>query len=65
MSLDQVPSHYAYMTRMVLMLFHESALPNVASIEVEPEWGHTTQIRYNNGSTRMTYGNDIGLNPGA
>jgi hypothetical protein len=65
MSTQTIPRHYAYVTRMVLRLFREGALSNVASVEVEPEWGYTTRLRYRNGATRITYGNDIGLNAGA
>lgn len=61
----EIPRHYAYVTRMVIDLYHSSALSDVISVEVEPEWGYTTRIRYSNGATRMTYGNDIGLNAGA
>jgi D-alanine-D-alanine ligase-like ATP-grasp enzyme len=59
------PRHYAFVTRMVIELFRRRALPDVASIEVEPEWGYATRIVYRGGETRMTYGNDIGLNSGA
>jgi D-alanine-D-alanine ligase-like ATP-grasp enzyme len=60
-----VPRHYAFVTRMVVELFRCGALPDVASLEVEPEWGYVTRIAYRGGETRMTYGNDIGLNSGA
>jgi D-alanine-D-alanine ligase-like ATP-grasp enzyme len=60
-----VPRHYAFVTRMVIELFQRGDLPDVASIEVEPEWGYVTRIAYRGGETRMTYGNDIGLNSGA
>jgi D-alanine-D-alanine ligase-like ATP-grasp enzyme len=60
-----VPRHYAFVTRMVIELFRAGALPDVQSIEVEPEWGYATRISYRGGETRMTYGNDIGLNSGA
>lgn len=60
-----VPRHYAFVTRMLIELFRRGALPEVASIEVEPEWGYATRISYRGGETRMTYGNDIGLNSGA
>lgn len=60
-----VPRHYAYVTRTLIELFRRGALPCVASIEVEPEWGYVTRIAYRGGETRMTYGNDVGLNSGA
>jgi D-alanine-D-alanine ligase-like ATP-grasp enzyme len=50
---------------MVIRLFREGALSNVSSVEVEPEWGYTTRLRYRSGAIRITYGNDIGLNAGA
>lgn len=60
-----VPRHYAFVTRMVVELFDRGDLPDVASIEIEPEWGYATRIVYRGGETRMTYGNDVGLNCGA
>jgi D-alanine-D-alanine ligase-like ATP-grasp enzyme len=60
-----IPRHYHYVTRMLLDLFRSSALPDVVSVEVEPEWGYTTRIRYRDGRARLTYGNDVGLNPGS
>jgi D-alanine-D-alanine ligase-like ATP-grasp enzyme len=62
---DDVPLHYTYVVRTLIDLYRRSALPAVASIEVEAEWGYTARIHYRDGSTRMTYGNDIGLNSGA
>jgi D-alanine-D-alanine ligase-like ATP-grasp enzyme len=60
-----IPPHYPYVTRMALELYECGALPDVASIEVEPEYGYATRITYRCGARRMTYGNDVGLNPGA
>lgn len=63
--LAQAPAHYPYVTRMAMKLFASAALPDVEAIEVEPDWGYATRIVYRSGATRMTYGNDIGLNSGA
>ncbi len=60
-----IPRHYAFVTRTLLELFSNDMLANVAAVEVEPEWGYASRIRYTNGATRLTYGNDIGLNSGA
>jgi len=60
-----VPSHCPYVTRMVTSLFAEGALTNVVALEIEPEYGYVTRMRYTNGAYRMTYGNDVGLNSAA
>jgi D-alanine-D-alanine ligase-like ATP-grasp enzyme len=60
-----VPRHYHYVTRVLVDLFRASALPDVVSVEVEPKWGYATRIRYRGGETRLTYGSDVGLNPGS
>lgn len=59
------PRHFPYVTRTLLDLLSHDLLPNVKRVTVEPEWGYTARIEYRDGSTRMTYGNDIGLNPAA
>jgi D-alanine-D-alanine ligase-like ATP-grasp enzyme len=57
--------HYAYVTRSAIRLFNQGVLTNVRSIDVEPEYGYTTRLTYDDGSHRITYGNDLGLNSGA
>ncbi len=59
------PDHYAYVTRRAMHLLSVGELPNVLSIDVEPKYGYTTMINYIDGSHRITFGNDLGLNPGA
>ncbi|GAA3219409.1 hypothetical protein [Actinocorallia longicatena] len=60
-----IKRHYPYVTRKLLELREEGMLPNVAGIEVEPEYGYVTRVRYTNGAVRLTRGNDVGLNSGA
>ncbi len=48
-----------------MRLFNEGRLTNVANVLVEPVDGRVTRIEYSDGSFRITYGNDLGLNPGA
>lgn len=60
-----VQRHYPFVTRMAAELFNSGALSNVENIEIEPEFGYTTRIRYTGGRVRMTRGNDVGLNSGA
>lgn len=60
-----VPRHFPYVTRILLELYRRGALPEVVSVTVEPEYGYATRIRYRSGNVRTTFGNDIGLNPGA
>lgn len=57
--------HYAYVTRSAIELFNKGRLTNVDNIDVEPGYGYVTRLTYNNGSHRITYGNDLGLNTGA
>lgn len=57
--------HYAYVTRSAIRLFNERLLSSVTGIDVEPDYGYLTRLRYNDGSVRITYGNDLGLNSGA
>lgn len=57
--------HYAYVTRMIVDLYNDRRLTNVTNVVVEPDYGYVTQLTYIDGSTRITYGNDIGLNSGA
>ena len=57
--------HYSYVSRSLIRLFEAGVLTNVAAIIVEPEYGYFSRITYKDGSHRITYGNDLGLNPGA
>jgi glutathione synthase/RimK-type ligase-like ATP-grasp enzyme len=60
-----IPSHYPYVTRMVVTLWRAGLLTNVDGVEIEPEFGYVTRLRYTNGSYRVTRGNDVGLNSAA
>ncbi len=57
--------HYSYVTRSIIRLFNQGTLTNVATVDVEPEYGYTTRLNYVDESVRITYGNDLGLNTGA
>lgn len=57
--------HYPFMTRSLIDLYNKGTLTNVAGILVEPEYGYMSRIKYINDSYRITFGNDLGLNPGA
>jgi D-alanine-D-alanine ligase-like ATP-grasp enzyme len=61
----QAREHYPYVARRLIRLFNEGVLTNVRSIDIEPEYGYVTRINYIDGSHRVTYGNDLGLNVGA
>jgi len=58
-------AHYPYVTRALLQLFAEGALTNVTGVVVEPVYGYIARITYNDGTHRITYGNDLGLNTSA
>jgi D-alanine-D-alanine ligase-like ATP-grasp enzyme len=60
-----IPRHYPYVSRMLLELFQEGQLPDVSSIEAEERYGYAVRITYADGGIRLTFGNDVGLNPGA
>lgn len=57
--------HYPYVTRSILRLLGKGALTNVTSVDVEPDYGYVTRLSYTDGSHRITYGNDLGLNNAA
>ena len=54
-----------FVARVLTELFEAGRLTEVASVEVEPEWGYKSRITYRSGAVRMTSGNDVGVNPGA
>ncbi len=60
-----VKQGFPFVTRMIALLFNEGFLPNVLSVEIEPEYGYVTRLTYLDGSVRMTRANDVGLNSGA
>ncbi len=59
------PRHFPYVTRSIISLFNAGKLTTVDSIDVEPHWGQYVLITYSDGSRRITYGNDLGLNTGS
>ena len=56
---------YPYETRLIMELFDNGHLPNVASIEVEPQFGLAVRVLYRNGAVRMIHESDLGLNLGS
>lgn len=56
---------YPYITRSVIDLYNAGRLDAVTSIFVEPEYGYFVQLTYRDGSRRITFGNDLGLNTGS
>ncbi len=67
-SLSNIPEprdHYPYVTRSLLRLYETGALEQIVDIDVEPDYGYVSRITYQDGSHRITYGNDLGLNTGA
>jgi D-alanine-D-alanine ligase-like ATP-grasp enzyme len=57
--------YYTYVIRSLIRLFSEGRLDAIASIDVEPLYGYVARIHYRNGTVRVVYGNDLGLNTGA
>lgn len=60
-----IKKHYPYVTRSLLRLFNDGKLTNVSSVNVEPDYGYVARINYIDGTFRITYGNDLGLNTSA
>jgi len=54
--------HYPYITRSLIRLFEEGKLTNIKDIIVEPEYGYVSRINYIDGTFRIIYGADLGLN---
>ncbi len=65
MIIPKEKAHYTYVTRRILHLLQLGKLDNVVGVEVEPEYGYLTKLTYTDGSHRITYGNDLGLNNAA
>lgn len=61
----ETTDHFPYVTRSLLRLYEEGHLSNVTAIDVEPDYGYVARVSYSDGSHRITYGNDLGLNTGA
>ncbi|MBE1533166.1 hypothetical protein [Actinomadura algeriensis] len=57
--------HYPSVTGRLLRLFRRGRLGEIASVEVEPEYGYVVKIVYRNGAVRVTKGADVGLNSSA
>ncbi|MGD0284330.1 MAG: hypothetical protein ABSB12_01920 [Candidatus Saccharimonadales bacterium] len=62
---SEPPEHYPYVTRRLVHLFEIGALTNVKDFDIEPDYGYVSRINYVDGSHRVTYGSDLGLNEGA
>ena len=56
---------HPYETRLIAELFENGYLPNVASIEVEPQYGLGIRMLYKDGTVRMVHESDLGLNHGS
>lgn len=65
---DDAPDthHYPWVTKLLLSLYQQGELPNVARVDVEPRYGYVARISYQNGSVRMFLGHGLdGLNNAA
>lgn len=59
------PRGHPYETRLIAEIFASGYLPNVASIEVEPQYGLGVRMVYKDGTVRMIHEADLGLNHGS
>lgn len=54
--------HFPFLSQKVIELYLSEQLDNVKEVLVEPLYGYVTKIEYSNGTSRITNGNDIGIN---
>src|SRR6185312_6956375 len=60
------PKDYYHSTvNRILTLFESGKLHNVTKVEVEPDYGYVARLTYIDGSYRIIYGYNFGLNPAA
>ncbi|HXR50418.1 MAG TPA: hypothetical protein VN778_05330 [Verrucomicrobiae bacterium] len=61
---SDTPNYFPPAVRRILWLFRAGRLSNVASIDVEPEYGYFARLNYRDGRHRVIRGGDLGINPG-
>ena len=54
--------HYAYQVQLLIEIFNSGQLPEVNRIIVESRYGYVASLEYKDGSQRIIYGGDTGLN---
>lgn len=54
--------YYPLTTRLLLALYHEGALPQIAQITIEPDYGYVGRIVYRDGSVRLYRSSNPGVN---
>ena len=61
----QPQPYYPKVTNTIIALFQRGELPKVVKIEVEPDYGYTMRLTYTDGSVRITFGYNLGVNAAA
>lgn len=59
----QSQPHYPFTTRLMIDLFNSGALPNVAQLEIEADFGYVGRIVYKNGDIHYFKGSNLDCNP--
>lgn len=58
-------AHYTYLTNALIEAFNSRTLPDISDITIEPDYGYFSIIHYIDGTNRVIFGHDPGLNSGA
>lgn len=54
--------HYPFVTRLLLQLIANGDLPDVQSVDIEPDYGIVGRIVYRDGSVRLYRSTNVGIN---
>ncbi len=54
--------YYPFVTRTIIKLLSEGRLPSVISVDIEPDYGYMARLGYADGSYRITFGYNFGVN---
>ncbi len=54
--------YYPYIIRTILRLVAEGKLPEVTSVDIEPDYGYMMRLGYANGAFRVVFGYNFGVN---
>ena len=63
--LNKLPNsqpHYPFITRLILELYLAGELPNLASLDIEPQYGYVARLVHNNGRVRFIRGKTLNIN---
>nr|AIA18774.1 RimK-like ATP-grasp domain protein [uncultured bacterium] len=55
-------THYPFVTRLVMELVAQDLLPNIATVQIEPMFGHVGRLVYRDGRVRFFRNTSLGIN---